>query len=85
MQIHFLRKVNALVTTEPGPYESWEEQSFRRGEVVEVFHLQALEPPRNDISRVEFRDRTVTMLVTADFEVLNCGRSPVPRCQGQPG
>ena len=73
MQIRFLRKVDALVTTEPGAYESWEERSFRRGEVLEVFQVRVHEPPRNDMSRVEFPDHTVAMLVTEDFEVLNSG------------
>jgi hypothetical protein len=73
MQIRFLRKVEALVTSEPGAYESWEKQSFRRGEVVDVLQVRVHEPPRNDMSRVEFPDRTVAMLVTEDFEVLNSG------------
>ncbi len=63
MQIRFLRNFDALVTTEPGPYESWEEQSFARGSVVEVL----------DMCRVEFPDNTVAMLGTDDFEVVKHG------------
>lgn len=73
MQIRFLRNFDALVTTEPGPYESWEEQSFARGSVVEVLTVTVHAPPRNDMCRVEFPDNTVAMLGTDDFEVVKHG------------